>query len=58
MSVLAYGALFYRYFKKGLVFGVEQEFANFLPYAALFANNILMKEKAQILLLKFLEIIL
>jgi hypothetical protein len=58
MNVLAHGALLYSYFKKGFLFGVEQEFANFLPYATLFARHILMKEKAQILLLKSLQMVI
>jgi hypothetical protein len=57
MNVYSYGQCFYAYFKKGFFFGVEYELANLIPYSAIINNKIVIAERAQIILIKALSMI-
>jgi hypothetical protein len=57
MKFYSYGQILYDYFKKGFMFGVEYELATLIPYSTLWNEKIVVKERAQILLLKAFNII-
>lgn len=58
MKIVAYGEVLYSYFKKGFMFGIDYELANFIPYSSLTNAGIDFAEKAQILLLKSFNFII
>ncbi len=57
ISPMIYGQILYSYLKKGFMFGIDYELANLIPYKTFRDPNIEVLEKAQILLLKFFNLI-
>jgi hypothetical protein len=52
MKIIDYGSMLYNYFKKGFMFGVDYELAHLIPYKTITREDIMVIERAQIILLK------